>query len=89
MMNISGNSSKVLDDFLRALRFSSTGFASVVLSVQRRDWSKKNVRDKNALILAFFAHINPSTLCNCKYVRRVLISSLATILLNNRIGIEW
>jgi hypothetical protein len=36
-MNISGNSSKVLDDFLRALRLSSTGFASVVLSVQKKD----------------------------------------------------
>lgn len=50
---------------------------------------RENIRNKNALILAFFAHINPSALCNCKHVRRVFISSLATILLNNGIGIEW
>ena len=88
-MNISGNSSKVLDDFLRALRLSSTGFASVVLSAQKERLERENIRNKNALILAFFAHINPSALCNCKHVRRVFISSLATILLNNGIGIEW
>ena len=49
----------------------------------------ENIRDKNALILAFLAHINPSTLCNCEHVWRVFIASLATILLNNRIRIEW
>jgi len=36
-MNISGNGGEVLDDFLGALRLSSTGFSTVFLSVRMRD----------------------------------------------------
>ena len=51
--------------------------------------SKIDVRNENALIFTFFAHVNPSAFGNCKNVRWIIISSLTAILLDYCIGVKW
>lgn len=47
--------------------------------------SENHVRNENALVLVLFAHIDPCTFGDSKYVWRILISTFVTILLYNSI----
>lgn len=49
---------------------------------------KSGVRDENALVFSFFAHVDPSSLCNLENMRWVLIPALSAILLDDGIGIQ-
>ena len=70
---IRSNSGKVLNDFLRVLRLTSTRLSC----------------DQNTLVLSFLSHADPRPLGDSKDVGRVLVSSFITVLLDDGIGIEW
>ena len=47
-----------------------------------------DVRDEDTLVLAFLAHVHPCALGDGEYVRRVLITTLAAVLMYDCIGVE-
>jgi hypothetical protein len=87
-MCISCNGSEVLNDFLGTLGLPCTRLAAEDM-LDDDSTLEEDIRDEDALILFLFTHVNPSTFCNSKYVRGILITSLPSILLNNCVGIEW
>lgn len=48
----------------------------------------EDVRDQDALVLAFLSHVDPCTLGNRKDMRRIFITPLAAILLYYSVGIK-
>lgn len=48
-----------------------------------------NSRNEDTLVFTLVAHIDPRTFCNSKYMGRVLIAALASILLDYSVGVKW
>jgi hypothetical protein len=87
-MCISCNGSEVLDDLLGTLGLPCTGLTAGD-PLDDGSTLEEDIRDEDTLVLLLFTHVNPSTFCNSKYMRGILITSLPSILLNNCVGIEW
>ena len=86
-MSIRGNGCKVLNNLFSAFRLSSTRFATNIVQGQQKCTSAHDVRDKDALVLSLFPHVNPCSFCNGKDMGRIFISTLIAILLYNCIRV--
>lgn len=54
----------------------------------RKNKVESHARNQNTLVLAFFAHIYPGSFCDGKYMWRILVAALSSILVDNRVRVE-
>jgi hypothetical protein len=55
---------------------------------ETRQEQKEHIRDEDALVFTLLAHVDPCPLSDGKYMRRVLVPTFATVLLNDGVGVE-
>ena len=85
-MCVGSDCRKELDNLLRTLGLTGTRLATTKTGYGTADREKgSDVRDEDSLVLSLLSHIDPCTFGDCEDMRRILIATLAAILVDNSI----